>query len=82
MEKIKLGGEYKDKITGFAGVATGYVKYITGCNQVLLAPKVKKGGDRPDASWFDEQRLTQVGRKVIVVDNSDARGFDAEPPKR
>lgn len=79
--KIKLGAEYKDKITGFTGIATGYVKYITGCNQALLVLKYKKG-DGDTSRWYDEQRLVQIGRKVIEVDNSVSVGFDMEPPKR
>lgn len=27
---IKLGATYKDAITGFTGIATGEVRYITG----------------------------------------------------
>lgn len=41
---IQLGHSYRDKITGFAGVATGYVRYITGCNQALIAPKAGADG--------------------------------------
>lgn len=78
--KIKLGATYKDVVTGFVGVATGYVQYMTGCNQALLVPKYKKG-DKDTSRWYDEQRLTQVGRKVIKVDNGVSPGFDAEPPR-
>ncbi len=28
---IELGRTYKDRITGFKGVATGFVEYLTGC---------------------------------------------------
>ena len=40
-----LGRTATDKITGFSGIATGFVVYITGCNQYLINPKAKKGGD-------------------------------------
>ena len=30
--KMKLGATYRDEITGFEGIATGVVKYITGCD--------------------------------------------------
>jgi hypothetical protein len=79
---IKLGAEYKDKITDFIGVATGYVQYITGCNQVLLTPKVGKDGDKKNGEWVDEQRLERFGDKVIILDNGRATGFDMAAPDR
>ncbi len=79
---ITLGMKVKDKITGFTGIVTGYVTYITGCNQALVVPAVGKDGAAKDASWFDEQRLEQVGKTVISLDNSKARGFDKAAPIR
>lgn len=79
---IKLGIEVKDKITGFKGTVTGYVTYLTGCNQALVVPKVGKDGAAKDAAWFDEQRLVQIGTKVTKLDNSKARGFDKAAPVR
>ena len=79
---IELGGKYKDKITGFTGVATGYVKYISGCNQALLAPKVGKDGDFVETQWFDEQRLVPMKAKTISLDNEKPPGFGKAAPKR
>lgn len=79
---IVLGQKYKDRISGFQGVATGYVQYLSGCNQALLAPKVTKDGGKPDSEWIDEQRLVAVGKKVIKLDNSKSPGFDLPAPKR
>jgi len=77
---IKLGGTYKDSITGFKGMATGYVKYLSGCNQALLTPAVNKGGEMPEPQWIDEQRLKQVGNKVITLDNGKIPGFGKMAP--
>lgn len=80
---IKLGNKYYDQITGFVGIATGKVKYISGCNQVLLAPGVDKDGKIQESMWFDEQRLVKVeGFERIVLDNSETPGFDSPAPKR
>jgi hypothetical protein len=80
---IKLGSKVKDKVTGFEGIATGYVTYLTGCNQVLVAPKVGKDGVLKDSAWIDEQRLVVDSKAATVkLDNSKANGFDAVPPKR
>jgi hypothetical protein len=38
---IALGRRGRDVITGFEGVITGHVAYLTGCNQYLLAPPAK-----------------------------------------
>lgn len=80
---IELGKTYADKITGFSGVATGHVNYISGCNQVLLAPKVDGDGKLRDSQWFDEQRLELQGTQPqVVLDNSRTPGPDREAPKR
>jgi hypothetical protein len=81
-EMFELGRTYRDLITGFTGVATGHVRYISGCNQVLLQPPVDKEGKLREPQWFDEQRLEVKGTKAIVLDNSETPGFDAPAPKR
>lgn len=80
---INLGQTVTDKITGFSGIVTGYVTYISGCNQALVMPKVCKEGKLQEGQWIDEQRLVVNTRvKSIKLDNSRARGFDCAPPKR
>lgn len=84
MEKIELGHTYQDLISGFTGIATGYVQYITGCNQVLLCPRVKEDGSSLGAEWFDEQRLRRISTAEhrIVLDNGTSPGFDKPAPRR
>lgn len=79
---IALGSKAKDTITGFAGVVTGRCEYLTGCNQLLVAPAIAKDGSIRDSQWFDEQRLQQVGTVVVKLDNSKTPGFDKAAPKR
>jgi hypothetical protein len=80
---IQLGRTYRDKISDFIGVATGYVQYITGCNQVLLGPKVKEDGSLPNSQWFDEQRLEPVQNVPdVTLDNGHTPGFGEEAPIR
>ena len=77
-----LGKKVKDKITGFEGVVTGRVEYLTGCNQCLVQPKVGKDGGFKDSQWFDEQRLiadTKV--KPVTLDNGRTPGADKPAPK-
>ena len=78
-----LGLTVKDKITGFEGIVTGYVTYLSGCNQCLMVPPKKKDGALGESQWFDEQRLDAVkGKKAIVLDNAKGRGFDKAAPIR
>ena len=81
-KKIELGAKYTDKVTGFIGVCTGYVTYLTGCNQALLFPPAKDGA-LVDGQWFDEQRLTRdENHETIVLDNGNTPGADKAAPKR
>lgn len=65
-EKI-LGKTATDKITGFSGVVTGYVQYITGNNQALITPRVNDSGNLPDSIWFEERRLDVDTNKPALV---------------
>jgi len=78
---IKLGQKYLDRITGFEGFATGHVVYISGCNQVLLAPPAKDGA-LVESHWFDDQRVEPIEAEVIILDNGLTPGFDCMAPKR
>lgn len=79
---ITLGQTCMDRITGFKGVATGRVEYLTGCNQVLLTPRVKEDGTVPEAHWYDEQRLVVLDEvEIIVLENGATPGFDKPAPK-
>ncbi|MDB5937513.1 MAG: hypothetical protein JWQ01_4857 [Massilia sp.] len=82
MNSIVLGSTYKDKITGFEGVATGFVQYLTGCNQALLAPRCGDDGALRDSQWFDQQRLEVLTNRVISLDNGVTPGCDKAAPKR
>lgn len=83
MSKSLLGFTFRDSVTGFEGVATGHVEYITGCDQLLLVPSVDENGKLRDSNWFDTQRCVLVPAKErVVVDNSEFNGPDKAAPKR
>lgn len=78
-----LGFTLRDKVTGFEGVATGHVQYITGCDQLLLVPPVDGDGKLRDSQWFDTRRCELISTKSqVVIDNSQFNGPDKEAPKR
>lgn len=78
-----LGHMVRDVITQLEGIATGHVTYISGCNQVLVAPHgFDRDGSPRGSRWFDEQRLEVIEGEKIVLDNTKTPGPDQEPPKR
>lgn len=79
---IQLGKTYRDRITGFCGVATGFVTYLSGCNQALLAPQVDSTGGLRNSEWFDVQRLAEQPGDPIVLDNTETPGCDRQAPRR
>lgn len=85
MHEIVLGMTFKDRITGFRGVATGFVRYLTGCNQALLAPTVDATGAMRESAWFDVQRLEvdpDVPRIKLDTYTYPGPGSDKPAPKR
>lgn len=81
---IVYGATYRDAMTGYEGVATGVSDYVTGCLQVLLVPRYKRGV-RESSRWLDEQRLRRVGRKVVKLPPRKGQvlqvpGADISPP--
>lgn len=78
-----MGKTATDNITGFKGVVIGFAQYISGCNQLLLVPKIDKDGKRVDGEWFDEQRcIIDESVETIALDNGDTPGCDIAGPKR
>ncbi len=79
--KFELGVQVKDVISGLVGYTTGYVTYITGCNQYLVQP-TGNGKSKPEPSWVDESRLIKTSKgSQIKLDNGPV-GFDKQAPVR
>lgn len=80
---IPFGATARDIITGFRGVVVGKTQYISGCDQVLLSPRVAEGSNKCDPCWFDAQRI-EVDPAVerVVLDNSATPGADLPAPIR
>lgn len=66
------GDEVKETVTGFEGIITGSVIYLTGCNQYLVAAKAKDNFTEPISNWYDEGRLTLLESKKI--ESKDVKG--------
>jgi hypothetical protein len=81
--EVELGKEARDVITGFTGIVTGKVRYISGCNQTLLTPSVGADGTPKDPGWFDDQRVVPVENgRTVSLNNARTPGPDKQAPKR
>jgi len=65
MEKVKLGQEVKDRITGFKGIATSRTTYLQGCERIGVSPPVDKEGKLPEPESFDEPDLIVLSEGVL-----------------
>jgi hypothetical protein len=85
---MRHGTPVEDLVTGFKGVVTGTVQYITGCNQCLVQPRVAADGAYRESMWIDEQRLkvleeTPVRLPLAQEDEQPAAvGWDKPAPRR
>lgn len=79
--QFELGTKAKDKITGFQGVITGRVQYLTGCDQYLIQPECGSDGKYPDSYWIDENRIDLVDATVMEIDTSTVNGPCGAAPK-
>ena len=62
------GQEAYDVVTGFKGIITQRVDYLTGCNQYYLVQQCQDGNE-PKARWVDEPRLKLVknGKRIDLA---------------
>jgi hypothetical protein len=76
-----LGNTYKDKITGFQGVAVAHVTYLTGCDQLCLQPPAE-GNDFKSSYYFDVGRLELVSEGTVSPSDvaGEESGCDVPPP--
>lgn len=79
MNKIGLWG--RDIITGFEGRITGACRYITGCDQLCLTPRMKADGTTVDGRWFDENRveIDPETTTLIITDRGGAGALKGAP---
>jgi hypothetical protein len=79
--EVEFEKVYRDRITGFEGKCTGFVSYISGCDQVLLHAGLDKDGKLQAGQWFDDDRLIDVEAEKRVASKA-SRGADTPAPVR
>lgn len=65
-----LGRHCKDKITGFEGIITSEHRYLTGCTQYGVQPKMKEDGVLPEKQYFDITRC-EVSGDAVIIENAE-----------
>ncbi len=58
--KIILGATYRDRLTGFEGIAIGRYEYLTGCTRVCIQSPQLVDGKTVEIT-LDAPQLTYVG---------------------
>jgi hypothetical protein len=84
MNTIKLGSKVRDKITGFEGIVTSHVRYLTGCDQHGVTPEAKDGKIQ-ESEYFDYKRLETIGEGINIEDVSvkgNPGGINRDAPRR
>jgi len=77
---IVFGRTYKDVISGYVGIATGFCTYMTGCDTVLLSRNsTDENGKFQNGEWFDVERLEPVESVPDVHLRRQRQEIDMEP---
>ena len=85
MKTVVLGRTYRDKVFGFAGIATAHTKFLTGCARISLSVK---DGNEIRVEVFDITQLDPVSVKEVkevkeVKKPKSPKGGPGEPvPKK
>lgn len=56
---INLGNKYKDKVSGFIGIAVARHIYLNGCERVTLQPEIDKDGKLPQLKEIEITTIEQ-----------------------
>jgi hypothetical protein len=85
-----LGLKVRDRVTGFAGVASSICFDLYGCIQAIVSPAVDEKGAMPESKWIDVSRLEVLdavpvmeipgGRFTVARSSSPAAPTDHPGP--
>lgn len=82
MSRLNLGDSAKHVITGFQGIVTARVEYLTGCAQVCLQPQGVDDKGQPFESRFFDEPYVDLVQAGVVQNRTPGRltGCDTAPP--
>lgn len=56
-QRVNLGDEVQDIVTGFKGIAIARTEWLYGCARITIQPPVGKDGKVSDNCTFDEPAI-------------------------
>jgi hypothetical protein len=63
--RVTLGVKARDTVTGFTGIVTSRIEWLTKCTQYCISPEAtENGGKLPEGNYFDETRIEVLGPGV------------------
>lgn len=79
-----LGKMVRDKITGFTGLVTAEVNYLTGCDQLEVLPRCKedKLEEMPSSVWIDVNRAKVLDGDAITLNTENEKGAMSRPTRQ
>ena len=63
--RIELGIEVKDKVSGLIGIVTSRTEFLYGCMRLGVTPQEIKDGKPVEESVIDEPQLEIVSRGIL-----------------
>ena len=63
---MKFGDKVRDKVTGFEGIVTGRVSYMTGCDQYAVTHEATAEGKTP-CQWIDVACLEVIQEAAVFI---------------
>ncbi|HLZ78847.1 MAG TPA: hypothetical protein VKQ09_05860 [Sphingomonas sp.] len=84
MSRINLGDKVRDRLSGYEGICTAKVEYLTGCDQVGIKMQGHHDGKTYDTHYFDAPFVEMVEAGVVspVVPRATDAGALNPPGRR
>ena len=79
--KIQLGDQVRDMVTGFTGTATARIVFLNGCVRYCITPKVDKDGKIQEGIYIDVEQLEIISKPSTQRQSRPSGGGDNPPPR-
>lgn len=84
-QRIILGAEVQDMVSGFKGIAIAATHWLNGCVRITIQPPTDKDGKMLEAQTFDEPqvKLLKAGKVLpypTVTEITSVRGIKTGGP--
>lgn len=63
--KVKLGKQYRDRVSGFEGIATARYEFLNKCVRIELTGRSEEN-KKPPAIVFDIDQLEKAGEGITT----------------